>query len=275
MGGLGRWIRGYPVASYVVAAYALSWTAWGLQATRQDPMGTVGTICFLLGGLGPLFAAGLLARVAGTGAAFLARLTRWRTAAGWYVVALLGPALVLGGVALLASLWTTGDLALDEVRPLATLPGLVVSGLLLGGLEEPGWRGFAQERLQRRHGAFLASLVVGLVWIGWHLPLFAIPGTAQASTPFVPFAVMGLGLAVVFASGYNSTGGSVPVVIVLHGAFNGALGWSGLVGPGAGEGAMWLVAGTVCTVALGIVLLAGPTTLARDRADQGQSPRAS
>jgi hypothetical protein len=49
---------------------------------------------------------------------------------------------------------------------------------LLGGPlgEEPGWRGYALPRLQTGLGPVRSSLVLGLLWTGWHLPLFLYPG---------------------------------------------------------------------------------------------------
>lgn len=45
--------------------------------------------------------------------------------------------------------------------------------------EELGWRGFAQDRLQDRYQPLLAGLIVGIIWMLWHLPLFFIEGSYQ------------------------------------------------------------------------------------------------
>lgn len=52
--------------------------------------------------------------------------------------------------------------------------------ILLGPLsEEYGWRGFALKRLLKFTNPNLASLIVGLIWSLWHLPLFFMLGTTQ------------------------------------------------------------------------------------------------
>lgn len=65
-------------------------------------------------------------------------------------------------------------------QPMLILPTLLF-WLLFGPLpEEPGWRGYALDGLQVRRKALTASLIVGIVWSLWHLPLFFIEGTWQA-----------------------------------------------------------------------------------------------
>ena len=58
-----------------------------------------------------------------------------------------------------------------------SLPG----NLIIGGMEEAGWMTALQPQLYRRWGYFVSSLVVGIIWLLWHVPLFFIPGTNHES----------------------------------------------------------------------------------------------
>ena len=69
-----------------------------------------------------------------------------------------------------------------------------------------------------RFGALPASLLLGLVWAGWHLPLWFIPGQVEQS--LLMFAISALMLSVVLAWLYNSTGGSLLIVVLAHSANN-------------------------------------------------------
>lgn len=53
--------------------------------------------------------------------------------------------------------------------------------IIIGGLEEVGWRGFWLEKLlvNQKWTTFKAALVIGLAWEAWHVPLFGIMGTYQ------------------------------------------------------------------------------------------------
>ncbi len=52
----------------------------------------------------------------------------------------------------------------------------ILVGLVIGALEEIGWRGYAQEALQRHFPIALAALSIGIFWAVWHLPLFFCRG---------------------------------------------------------------------------------------------------
>jgi len=84
--------------------------------------------------------------------------------------------------------------------------------------EEPGWRGYALPRLEKLYGAALGSLILGLLWFGWHLPLFLIP-TWTSSAPLA-YALLVTGLAFVMTFSFNLSRNSVIVAILLHSAFN-------------------------------------------------------
>jgi membrane protease YdiL (CAAX protease family) len=80
--------------------------------------------------------------------------------------------------------------------------------------EEPGWRGFALPRLQRRHGVLKASLLLGLVWALWHTMMWMLQGLTL--TTFVVAMVIILAGSVVFSWIYNHTRGSLLVAILAH-----------------------------------------------------------
>jgi membrane protease YdiL (CAAX protease family) len=64
-------------------------------------------------------------------------------------------------------------------NPLTLIPFAVFT-LLFGPLpEEMGWRGYALDGLQSRWNALEASLILGVAWTVWHLPLFFISGSYQ------------------------------------------------------------------------------------------------
>lgn len=94
--------------------------------------------------------------------------------------------------------------------------------LLLGGPlgEEFGWRGYALPVLQERYSWRVASLVLGMVWGAWHLPLFYRADTAQSHIPVGLFMASTVALSVLFAWLFNHTGGSVLPALVLHTAIN-------------------------------------------------------
>ena len=91
---------------------------------------------------------------------------------------------------------------------------------LLGGPlgEEPGWRGYAIPRVEAHVGPLWASVLLALLWAGWHLPLFLIPG--WTSSPKWIYVLILIGLCVIMAFGANMARFNVIPAIVMHAAFN-------------------------------------------------------
>ena len=64
--------------------------------------------------------------------------------------------------------------------------------------EEYGWRGYALDRLQTKFNALLSSLILGLIWGLWHLPLFFITGTVQENIPLYEFMLITIVISVFY-----------------------------------------------------------------------------
>jgi membrane protease YdiL (CAAX protease family) len=274
-----RAARPYGLILYFIAAYAWQWLCLFLsflmvrgQITLPVPHELIDTI----GALSPLVAAiGVTAYEAGGAGvrALLRQVLRWRVRPILYAVALGGP-LVLAFACLAVYLATGGTLPTAVSLPLPLwllLPiYLLFVGLFAGGLdEELGWRGYALPRLQARYGALPASLILGVIWAFWHLPNWFLPDSNQATISFPIFLVGAVALSIILTWLYNSTGGSLLLVILAHTIFDVAITgpWAGALiathGAEHGIDPFLLLTGLQVAVALGIVLVTNPRTLMR------------
>ena len=105
-------------------------------------------------------------------------------------------------------------------HPPRTLAALIFGQLAVVLGEEPGWRGFALPRLIERLGPNLGTLILGIAWAFWHLPLFVIAGTPQYGIPFVPFLIMLTAWSMVITLVVMHAHGSAVAAMLFHGSAN-------------------------------------------------------
>jgi len=154
---------------------------------------------------------------------------------------------------------------------LIVLPAAFVFILILGGpiQEEFGWRGYALDPLQSRFGATRGSLILGVLWSLWHLPLFFIPTqTIYYQRPFWGLLLSVMMLSVLMTWVYNNVGGSLLVMVLMHTAFN----WSQGMFPvlQTDLGSLLFIAGTIAVTAA-VIVGWGPQDLVRNRPDGGHT----
>jgi membrane protease YdiL (CAAX protease family) len=227
-----EWLKGHSVAFYYFLALALSWLVeLPLVAVKQGWIDLpISFAVHYLAAFGPMLAA-LIVTVLTSGRDGLkelwGRLTRWRVGWNWALFSIFSPvvifALSMPVVWLVKGEWP--DLRLLGQANYLPYLGIWVLPVWLatyGFGEEIGWRGFVLPRLQRTMSVSRATLILGLMWIIWHVPAFFYLDTYQGIGWFVlPGFVFGvLCGAVIFTWIYNSTGGSVLMVAVWHGVFD-------------------------------------------------------
>jgi membrane protease YdiL (CAAX protease family) len=86
--------------------------------------------------------------------------------------------------------------------------------------EEIGWRGYALPCLAARLGLARASVLLGVIWACWHLPLFFVPGISQTGQSFPVYLLMVPALSVAIAWLYGHTNGSLLLAMLMHSAIN-------------------------------------------------------
>lgn len=113
-------------------------------------------------------------------------------------------------------------LGADVAVPYTTVGNYIfvfaVTLFLAGSLEELGWRGFLQPRLQQRFSAVSASVCIGVVWGLWHIPM--ILTGAGDFTVFWEYMLNVVSMSIVLGWLYNNTEGALPVVMITHASHN-------------------------------------------------------
>jgi uncharacterized protein len=253
----GTVVKRYPLIAFCVLAYALSWWAWPLYAMDLIPIPVAS--------FGPFLAALVVLAITwgkrGV-SGLLRRMVQWRVGFRWYVLALLIPIALTGiATALNLLLGAAPDPSASDSWPslFATFAVVLLVPGLGGAWEEPGWRGFAVPRLQTGRSALRASLILGILIAGWHLPLM-VAGQVHWSDIVLIF-----GAVIVFNAVFNSGGGSVLIIMVMHAANNTVSGsfFSPMFTGADSIRQSWLLAGVWWAAAIAVIIWAGPTHLSR------------
>jgi membrane protease YdiL (CAAX protease family) len=267
-------VKRHPIITFFVLTYVITWAIESPLVFLTDSVtATQGLVLVILASNVPSAVAIVLtAVVLGRGALrkLLGRLLIWRISPFWYLVVFLGPVALTGGVVLLNALMGGPALSLGMTLVGAAIffAFSVVPGSALG--EEIGWRGYVLPRLQSRMSALSASLLIAPIWALWHLPLWLTGEPGRTPTLYTGFLVSAFALSIISTWVYNSTGGSLLMVVLAHATVNLPL---TLVRDDLGAQAtvpVLLYFGLLIVAAIVVVIVAGPKHLSRKRTKQVQ-----
>jgi len=201
--------------------YILSWSIWLWGLPRSGWFLVLGTFA-------PTLIALLLTAIY-DGRKGLAKILqvmiRWRVKAWWYLFCFGSTALVVG-VSLVWYSLNDGQIThTNDPRQWYLIFPAFLQVLFFSVLgEEIGWRGFALPQMQKMIGALPASMVLGIIWSLWHLPLFWQADNFHSQLPISLFLLQSIALTILITWLYNRTGGSLLMVHLFHTASNLTLG---------------------------------------------------
>lgn len=210
---------------YLLLTYIITWTCWLgdallVKVTSFSASDVIPMILFTVGGFGPTIAA-CVCMEGGFSKKNLKRFLFNNSKKNWlFLVA----AIILETLAFYSS--SNGVIESIPKSPIAVIVGLVVflqAAILYGGNEELGWRGTMQVILQEKLPSPIATLIVGVTWVCWHIPLWFIDGNTHQSMSFFTFAILGIALSYWLSAVYNVTG-AVVFCMVMHGWTNTMMG---------------------------------------------------
>jgi membrane protease YdiL (CAAX protease family) len=214
---------------YFALAFALAWGIWlpSILIWLDDLGGALYLPLAVLGQFAPLGAAAILIARRHDGKTvwqFIRQAFDFKTRPIYYLLALLVP-LAIHAVTyyliLLFRLPVAYKLFPEEVgNPwLFAVPYFFFILIAGGGLEEFGWRGYAQQPLQERFGIIKASILIGVVWGFWHLPLWVFP-EAQGAYSFPAYLLLTTGVSLVYGWLYNASGQKLIIALFFHAMWN-------------------------------------------------------
>ena len=217
----------YPVVSYFVLTFAISWLAAFFVAAphllRREPLPQLtGILMFPTMLLGPSLSGIILTRILDGKSGLrdlFSRMFNYR-AGRWYAVLLIPPALVLTILLLLKTF----------ISPAFT-PNFFLFGIFFGVpagfLEEIGWTGFAFPKMSSQQNPLAAGILLGLLWGLWHLPVIDYLGAATPHRSWwLPFAlafIAAMGAMRVLIAWLYSNTKSVLLAQLLHVSSTGSL----------------------------------------------------
>ena len=153
----------------------------------------------------------------------LGGLLAWRAGFRWYAFMLLAPA-VVAAIALRSSAWLGGRaIPLGQPVDMLITFGVSFAGYFFLNTEEVAWRGYALPRLLTRYGPGRASLILGVIFWLFHVPLFLLKGGHPAGYPLPLYLLFSLALTVVFTWLMQHTGGSLLMAHLFHQSINAAV----------------------------------------------------
>jgi len=257
----------HPVATFLVMAFTVSITIAFVRLRTNGDIDQSPSYQYLVGFLEHLFSVALpaflvVAAIHGKAGvrALARRRLRWRVGARWYLIALFGLpitsvlcASVIYGVAPLNAFVDNWQLLFTLI-----LPSLLIRIVFLNTIEEIGWLGFLQARLQDQYGPWKACLLVEIPFALWHLPGLLGDTGGQISLALIltgVFAIFQLCGRFVTMWLYNNTNRSVLLAGMFHATYNTTINtYAGEFIPVPAQPWFFIVSGVVALAAVLIVI---------------------
>lgn len=173
---------------------------------------------YILGVIGPAIAGIIVSKKFETKEGFktfLRRCYRPPKNLKWY--------LFIVAIVLVASLLPYFVIGGNQVAPVQYIFLNIPLFILIGGLEEIGWRGVMLHQLTKIMSPFRSTFIVSIVWSVWHFPLFFIIGTYQFEHLNIPiFTISVISFSFLLSTIYYKTN-SVFLCIITHALYNSVL----------------------------------------------------
>lgn len=215
-----KYFQKHTIISFFILTFIISWFCWLPLFLVKPPQG-VSTLLIMIGGFGPMLSAVLITSTLKRGVKkWLRSIYVFKLKPKEYGLAIFIPLLIGLLIFVLFELISSSASKYPHLLSFLNYPLMVlVVALIGGGQEEPGWRGFALPELLKKRTPLMASIIIGIFWSFWHLPLFLSPNAIQHALPFGWYIINTIAFSMILTKVYSRTNSVIPVMIA-HGGIN-------------------------------------------------------
>ncbi|WDV47767.1 CPBP family intramembrane metalloprotease [Clostridiaceae bacterium M8S5] len=204
---------------YLICTFGITWGLWGtvilgISLGAWEYGHPLAMTCYVMGIFSPGISAIIVSKKQCTSQefkAFMKNIINVRMPIKWYIWTIGLPIVMTA----LPVLW--GGATIE--KPFYVGFVLIMPMIIGGGLEEIGWRGFLQSKIEARFSVFTSTLIVAGIWAIWHIPLWFIYWTNQAEWNFLMFCVFVTSFSFLLSSVYHKTK-SIFLCILCHATIN-------------------------------------------------------
>jgi uncharacterized protein len=209
---------------FFIITFAFSWLIWGIGVILSSftdinlPLWIVFPIV-IIGAFGPLVGSVWLTYKSGGKEAvisFLKKGLKVKEVPGliWLAMFLIPITAMLVAILFVRLKYGVGGVSFTGML---ILPFYVVIMYLGGPLqEEYGWRGYALDRMQKKWNALVSSIILGIIWASWHIPLFFFEGAPQENMNMGLFYISVVSISIMMTWLHNNSNSNIFVALTYH-----------------------------------------------------------
>ncbi|MCW3123837.1 MAG: hypothetical protein JWQ38_3329 [Flavipsychrobacter sp.] len=261
---------------FIVLSYAISWLIWLPMYGPAIELPALPKLPFnhALGAYGPMLAsfvttlifskkefAGLLKKIMNWGNIFL------------FLLSLLSPFVLYIISSLISNLYFGINVNLSPLGKSTEFPQWAIATVIFYNIvtfgigEETGWRGLALPILQDKFNALKASVILTLIWAGWHLPLFLYrPGYVNMGAADIAGWILSLLTGSILLTWlFNSSKGSILLCAIFHATIDVAF-----TSPAADKHIVSIMGMLITIVGISVIFIFGPQKLSFSNKIQSQ-----
>lgn len=220
-----KFIQANPIVWFIIITFLFSWGLWLLMILSNKGLLPFHFPTNFLGSFGPAVGAITIIWIT-KGKSDLKKLLKslfqWKSSIKTYIFALFIIVLIYGLSIFFTYLINPSVIEFHKLPNVAELLIYFFIVLIFGGPlgEEIGWRGFLQPQLQKKYNPFITTIIIAVIWLIWHFPLFWLEGAAQAGESILLFGISVFIMTFLFTWLYIQSNGSLLLAILFHTSIN-------------------------------------------------------